>query len=130
MSLLPDTSIWIDYFARREPVFPRLDSLLGREEVLTCGPILAELLAGTPPPLRDELRHAIGSLPFIELDYFAWQEAGERAHDLRSRGSTVPQMDILIAIAAVRAGAALWTRDRDFERVRQVISALELYELV
>ena len=39
----------------------------------------------------------------------------------------MPLIDLLIAVAAVRADASLWTRDTDFERVAGVLPDLKLY---
>jgi len=35
--------------------------------------------------------------------------------------------DVMIAVAAVRAQALVWTRDLDFERIRKALPELELY---
>lgn len=92
-----------------------------------CGPILAELVAGTPVSQREDVWLALGRLPFVELGRDAWTRAGELAHELRSGGAGVPLIDLLIAVAAVRADASLWTRDTDFERVAGVLPDLKLY---
>ncbi len=127
MRLLPDTSVWVDYL-RLGAAGPAadLDEHLARESVIVCGPVIAELLAGTPPEHREQLWLAIGSLPWSELDRAAWREAGEVAHDLRRSGASVPLTDLLIAVASVRAEATLWTRDRDFEAIQRVLPGLEL----
>lgn len=129
MTVLADTSIWVDFFRGREPEAGGLEALLGRDELVTCGPILAELLAGTDPAHRGTLWLALGALPAVELDIAAWREAGEVANDLRSLGETTPLLDVLIGVAAVRGGAALWTRDADFERVQAVLPGLALYRV-
>ena len=127
MTVLADTSIWVDFFRGREPEASALDRLLAAEELIVCGPIVAELLAGTGEPQRGTLWLALVALPAVDLDLAAWREAGEITHDLREHGETTPLLDVLIAVAAVRAGAELWTRDDDFERVRRVLPALALY---
>ena len=126
MTVLPDTSVWVDYFRGTEPEATALDRLIADEAPFICGPIVAELLAGASPTRRDDLWLALASLPFVELGRDAWAEAGDLAHDLRSRGEGVPLLDVLIGVAAVRADAMLWTRDRDFERVLGVLPDLQL----
>ena len=126
MTFLPDTSIWVDYLRGVEPVATELDRLLADEPPVICGPILAELLAGVAPAQRNELWLALASLPYVELGRDAWAQAGELARELRSAGTTVPLLDVLIAIAAVRAEASLWTRDTDFERVAGIVPDLRL----
>jgi predicted nucleic acid-binding protein len=128
VNLLPDTSVWIDYLrGRDESTVAELDRYLERESVFTCGPVMAELLAGTTPDRRDDLWLAIGSLPWAEIDQPAWRSIGEVANDLRRTGVSVPFTDIAIAVAAVGAEARLWTNDRDFQRIQEVVPALELH---
>lgn len=130
MTVLPDTSIWVDYL--RSGTAGRasaLDGLLAQESVVVCGPVLAELLAGTPAERRDELWHALEALPWAELDRAAWRQVGEVAHDLRAAGVSVPLTDLAIAVAALSAGASVWTRDKDFDRLRSALPELELAEL-
>lgn len=128
MNLLPDTSIWIDYLRDRDgTTVAELDRYLERESVFTCGPVMAELLAGTTPDRRDDLWLAVGSLPWAEIDQPAWRSVGEVANDLRRTGVSVPLTDIAIAVAAANAEARLWTNDRDFQRIHEVLPALELH---
>ena len=130
MTVLPDTSIWVDYL--RSGTAGRaaaLDDLLAQESVVVCGPVLAELLARTPAERRDELWHALEALPWAELDRAAWRQVGEVAHDLRAAGVSVPLTDLAIAVAALSAGASVWTRDKDFDRLRSALPELELAEL-
>ena len=129
MTVLADTSIWVDFFRGNEPEAGALEGLLDEHELVTCGPILAELLAGADQAQRATLWLALGALPAVELDVTAWQEASEIANVLRSLGETTPILDILIGIAAVRGGAALWTRHTDFERLGNVLPGLALYRV-
>jgi len=129
VTVLADTSIWVDFFRGREPEAGVLEQLLDQDELVTCGPILAGLLAGADRAQSAMLWLALGALPAVELDVTAWREAGEIASDLRSLGETTPLLDVLIGVAAVRGSAALWTRDADFERVRTVLPGLALYRV-
>lgn len=127
MTVLVDTSIWVDYFRGRPDAGP-LDLLLDRGEVAVCGPVVAELLAGTATEQAEVLWLALGSLPSAPIDDAGWRAAGEAAHELRVRGASVPLLDVVIAIAAIRFGAELWSRDQNFERVREVVANLSLHE--
>ena len=128
MRVLPDTSVWVDYLRGRDPsTVAALDAYLERESVLVCGPVVAELLAGTTPLQREDVWLAIGSLPWADLDRAAWREVGEVANDLRRGGVSVPLTDVVIAVATARSDAELWTRDRNFERIRQTLPTLRLH---
>jgi len=126
--VLPDTSVWVE-FLRKGKAGPAgdLDRLLQRESVFVCGPVLAEVLAGTPPERQEELVLALGALPWADLNHEGWRQVGEVAQALRRSGRSIPLTDIEIAVACLRAEASLWTRDRDFDYVREVLPGLKLH---
>jgi predicted nucleic acid-binding protein len=126
--IVADTSIWVDFLRGNEPAEgTSLDTHLERESVLMCGPVVAELLTGTAPEHREDLWLVLGSLPWADLDRPAWRQVGEVACDLRRRGTQISLTDVAIAVAAIRANAGLWTLDRDFELIREVLPSLELH---
>lgn len=125
--VLPDTSIWVTYLrAGGEEITGELGAALDRREVLACGPVVAELVAGARPHDREPLLSSLGGLPWADLDRRAWQSVGLLAAELRDDGQVLPLTDLEIAVAAHRAGATLWTADRDFERVAARLDGLDL----
>lgn len=126
MTVLADTSIWIEFFRGLEPTAGELELLVAAGEVVCCGPVLAELVAGTPPEQRDEIILSLGALRFVDVDTRCWVRAGTLAHELRRRGGAVPLLDLAIAAAAVAERAELWTHDADFARVAEVEPRLRL----
>jgi predicted nucleic acid-binding protein len=128
MTVLPDTSIWVEYFRRgRGAASDHLDQLLEATDVITCGPVVAEILAGTEVRDRIAMWTSIGSLPWIDLLPEAWRRIGEASFDLGQRGRRLPLTDVVIAVAAIEGDASLWTRDRDFQRIKHVLPELDLY---
>lgn len=128
--VLPDTSVWIPYFRSNKGVEgDRLERLIGEGEVAICGPVLAELLGGADDPQRLSIVDALGDLPWADLDQGAWGEVGVVARRLNQAGQTLPLTDLAIAVAAARAGHALWSFDKDFERIAPALDGLELYRL-
>ena len=125
--VLPDTSIWVAYLrAGAAGITRELDAALERREVLACGPVVAELVAGARPHDRQTLLASLGGLPWAELDRRAWQSVGLLAAALHDRGEVLPLADLEIAVAAHTARAALWTGDRHFERLAPLLDGLEL----
>lgn len=127
--VLPDTSVWVDYY--RLGVKGRaagMRQLLDAGEVATCGPIMAELLAGLTGEAAQQIEKMLLSIPWVDLPPGAWQDIGAVARRLRQAGQALPLTDLTIAVAAARAGHPLWTFDSDFERIRQALDGLELYE--
>ena len=129
MSVLPDTSIWVEFLRRgKQSDAARLDDLLVAGEVVVCGPVVAELLAGAKSPERARLWLLLTGLPWADLGPVQWQSVGETAARLRERGDTVALTDVEIAVAAVDSSSRLWTRDSDFKRVRGVLPALQFFD--
>lgn len=130
MKVLADTSIWVDYLRHgSQGSAKHLQDLLVQDDVVVCGPVVAELLGGTSAVDRYALWRVLQSLPWAPLDQAEWRRVGEVTALLRDRGLTVPLSNIEIAVAAAAVGASIWSRDSDFERVARVVSELVLYQV-
>ena len=97
----------------------RVDDLLAGnvEEILICGPVLMEVLAGGRNARELEiLRRFLARatiIPTLPVDY---ESAAELYRRCRRRGETVRKLiDCLIAAVAIRTGIAVLHNDRDFE---------------
>ncbi len=120
--VLVDTSIWIEFLDRQNPtVRGDLEALLRQGEVATAGLVLAELRRGcrSAPEVR-LLLELMEPLIYLEADRDTWLQAGEISADCSSRGFQVGIGDSLLAALALRENAALFTLDRDFERIRRL----------
>ena len=125
--VLPDTSIWVAYLrAGVEDITRELGDALKRSEVLACGPVVVELIAGARPHDRATLLTSLAGLPWADLDRHAWQSVGLLVAELRDRGEILPLTDLEIAVAALTTGATLWTADHHFERLTPLLDGLEL----
>jgi len=127
--VLPDTSVWVD-FSRRgaDGEAAALRDRLDAGEVVTCGPVVAELLAGADGEVAERMWQTLSSLRWAELDSAGWRQVGLTARLLRRAGMTLPLTDLTIAVATARAGHVLWSFDGDFERIAPVLDGLELYD--
>jgi predicted nucleic acid-binding protein len=133
--ILPDTSVWVEYL-RAGPAPPSqsasaspagdLDPLIQQEQVLTCGPVVAELLAGARGHQRNKLAEQMGTQPWVDLKRSDWLTVGHTAAKLQEQGQTTPLIDVQIAVCAVNAKAELWTLDRDFERIVEALDGLRV----
>ncbi len=126
--VLPDTSVWVDYLrlGERGPA-AELDDLLAGGRVLVCGPVAAELVAGVAEGRRAELWALLAGLPWADAERADWRAVGELAGALRRAGTSVPLTDVHIAVAAMSAGARLWSRDTDFARIAELAPDLALH---
>lgn len=125
MSVLADTSVWVDFLkAGASGPAAELSALLRDREVVLCGQVVAELLAGTQPRQRDGLWTLLSGLPWLELRARGWRRVGELASDARRSGYTLPLTDIQIAVLALEHEAELWSRDAHFAQIGTLVSGL------
>ena len=111
---LVDTSVWIEVFRRGSTV--RLESIIDLEEVVTCLPVIQEVLQGFRRE-RDfsRARQALLGLPLLRLDANGHVAAAQLFRMLRRKGVTVRgAVDCIIAQTCIAAEAQLLTQDRDF----------------
>lgn len=121
---LVDTSVWIEVFRKTKPL--DLESVVSFDDVVTCLPIVQEVLQG----FRDEnafrlARDAMNALPIVEspLDLAVFLEAAQLYRLARRSGLTVrSSVDCLIATCAMRHDLEVIHRDRDFDVLAQVSS--------
>ncbi|ROZ75084.1 type II toxin-antitoxin system VapC family toxin [Ramlibacter sp. WS9] len=108
MTVLVDTSVWVDHFRRRNEA---LVNLLGRDLVLIHPMVLLELACGTPPAPRTQTLGDMGLLMAAEqatLDEVMQFVEREKLYGL---GCGLVDM-ALLASTLVTPGAKLWTLDR------------------
>ena len=129
MTVLADTSIWVDFLKVGAPgPAAELATLLRDRQVVLCGQVVAELLAGTRPEQRDGLWTLLSGLPWLELRARGWRRVGELAGDARSSGYTLPLTDVQIAVLALENEAELWSRDAHFAQIGQLVAGLARFQ--
>jgi predicted nucleic acid-binding protein len=122
--VLVDTSVWIEVF--RKGTRFQLDSVANLDDVVTCLPVLQEVLQG----FRDErafalARDAMISFPVVEspLRTEVVLEAAHLYRTARRAGLTIRSgVDCLIAACAIRNHLTVLHRDRDFDLIARVSS--------
>jgi hypothetical protein len=118
--IVVDTSAWIEMFRdTTHPVGRTLDRLIERREdlAITEG-VLLELLAGAHSgEALVRLRSRLMAFPILRLEGLAdFEEAARIYRVCRDAGHTLrSQIDCLIAVPALREGAAVLHNDQDFE---------------
>ena len=129
--VLVDTSVWVEVF--RRPSRFKLESVADLEEVVTCLPVLQEVLQG----FRDErafqiAREAMHALPIVEspLQIEVFEEAVNLYRLARRAGATIRSgVDCVIAACAIRHELTVLYHDRDFEALTR-ISPLRAQEVL
>ena len=120
--VLVDTSVWVEFF--RKPSRIDLPAVVDLDEVVTCLPVLQEVLQGfREEPAFALARDAMLSLPVVEspLRQAVFDEAVGLYRRARAAGLTVrSSADCLIAACALRHDLEVWHRDRDYVALAKV----------
>ncbi len=123
MSLLVDSSVWIDYFNGAVTLQTNhLDDVLGRELIVTGDLIIAEVLQGFRLDKDYKLaRNALLKLPVFEMvgPHIA-EKSAVNYRILRKSGIAVRKtIDCLIATFCIENDLTLLHSDRDFDSFEQ-----------
>ena len=125
--VLVDTSIWIAVLRAEDGL--DIESFVDFDDIVTCPPIVQEILQGIRDPRAHTLaREALLSLPTVEspMPVETYLEAAEMFRSARRAGFTVrSSVDCLIAACAARHSLAVLHRDRDFDALAKV-AAIEV----
>jgi predicted nucleic acid-binding protein len=123
--IVVDTSAWLEFLrGTQSSAHMTVRSLLTeRAELAVTEVVVMEVLAGVRSEReRRAVRRQLLALPLLELRGIAdYERAAELYRALRSRGITPRQLtDVLIALCAIDARAAILHADRDFDAIARV----------
>ena len=120
--VLVDTSIWIDVF--RKPSRFKLDQVVDFEDVVTCLPVIQEVLQGFHDEGAYQLaRDAMYSLPIVESPLMSavFDDAVGLYRGARRAGVAIRSgVDCLIAACAIRHSLEVLHKDRDYDALARV----------
>ena len=115
--IIPDTSIWIEFFKSHEPYFGKLKDYLEKHEVIAISTIFGELLQGVKNINEKK----------IILEYWNYLpksnendlliKAGEYSFENKYISKGVGIIDASIVVSAIENNAVVWTLDEKLKRV-------------
>lgn len=120
--ILVDTSIWIEIFRKKSSI--RIESVVEFEEIVTCLPVIQEVLQG----FREErayriARDAMIALPIVEspMEESLFIEAAGLYRSARRQGLTIrSSVHCLIAACALRHDMPVFHKDRDYDILARI----------
>jgi len=128
--ILVDSSVWIEFFRRDSDL--DLEASLDLEEVVTCLPVIQEVLQGFDDQRTYLLaREAMFAFPVVEspLSDEVHLQAVDLYRAARRAGLTVrSSVDCLIGACALRNSLTVAHHDRDFDALAKV-SPLEVHRI-
>jgi len=127
--VLVDSSAWIESLRRNGDMRVKLavEGLLDAYEAQWCAPVRLEVLGGASLEERAKLGAMFSVIPYRPSREDDWDRAVALAWRLRSRGLTVPWLDVLIASIAIHDGVRLYAVDAHFKEIARH-SGLRLYQ--
>lgn len=130
MTLLLDTSLWIDFTRARSPVALKqfIAPFVLDPKAHLAEPVRFELLRSARPDETRQLEAQFATLPTLPTPADLWQRAIDLGQACRQIGRTVLILDLLVAAVALHHKAVLVSFDADFETIASM-SALKLNRL-
>ncbi|SHI96290.1 hypothetical protein SAMN05444280_108146 [Tangfeifania diversioriginum] len=116
MSIIVDTSVWIEYFKGNQKYFDSIQNLLEKNEILTIELIFAELLQGARTGKEVKMLKSYFELvPNAEIEnlYILAGEFSQR-EKLISKG--IGLIDSCIITATIFSNSKLWTLDKKIQQ--------------
>jgi len=130
MTLLLDTSLWIDFTRARSPAPLKqfIAPFVLDPEAHLAEPVRFELLRSARPDETRQLEAQFATLPTLPTPVDLWQRAIALGQACRQIGRTVLSLDLLVAAVALHHNAVLVSFDTDLEIIAAV-SELRLQRL-
>jgi predicted nucleic acid-binding protein len=116
--VLIDTSVWIEFFKKKEPYYNIVLNLLSENKVCCAGIILAELMQGAKTEKELQvIKEFISVFEFLQETSAVWEKSGSLSFMLRQKGKTSGLSDCHIAVLAAENSVAIFTLDKHFEAI-------------
>ena len=130
MTLLLDTSLWIDFTRARSPESLKrfIAPYVLDPTAHLADPVVFEVLRSAKPHEARLLEAQFATMPCLTSPPQLWSQAATLGQACRQSGLTVASLDLLIAAVALHHNAAVVSFDADFEAIAS-ISALRVQPL-
>jgi predicted nucleic acid-binding protein len=120
---LIDSSAWIEYLRPKgaKKVQERVREILEKEEAVSCGVVVVEILRGAKNEKDFQYLHdSLTSLPQIPIDDAVIERASQWGFLLDRKGKSVSTTDLFIAAAAYKKAHVLHV-DSDFGVISSIV---------
>jgi predicted nucleic acid-binding protein len=117
-NVLVDSSYFIELLRAGEDPFEDFANHADDVDFFTCGVVMIEVLRGVKvKKAHARLSGLMGAMIYVPTLNHLWERAAALAWDLDRRGQFIRVPDLIVAMSAMEADAALLTFDSDFRRV-------------
>lgn len=124
--ILLDTNIIIDFWKNPKSKF---EKIILENDVFICGVVKSELLHGARNTSSiGKILDAVSVFPELPLYKEFWIDLGFNLNILKTNGITVPFQDVMIATLAIKFQLKLWTLDKHFKKISEIIPDLQIFD--
>jgi predicted nucleic acid-binding protein len=115
--VIVDTCVWASFFEKPGSAEKAaVDDLLDADRILLIGPIFAEVLLGfRRKDQADWVASRLRMAHDLVMTLEDWHMAADLGRDLIAVGNRVPLTDLVVAAAALRSKAWVYTTDPHFD---------------
>ena len=119
--VLVDSSVYIQLIRDGKDPVRELAGSFEMTEIVGCSVVRCEVLRGViRPKVKRYLAEFFDLLIHVPTDHRVWAETESLAWELDRKGRVLPLTDLVIAVCALRVGAAVLTHGRHFQSVPQL----------
>jgi len=117
--ILIDTSAWVEYFKGNKTAANLINNS-DTNSVFIIGPVISELIQGMKTENEKEsFTYALESINRIQIADQDWFDVGLAGSHLRSKGITVPLVDLVIYSVARNNQCSICTLDKHFQVINK-----------
>lgn len=77
----------------------------------------------------NKINNALDCFPQVNINNSFWDELSENLFSLKRNGKSVPFQDAMIATIAISNSLKLWTNDKHFVQIQEVLKSLDFFKI-
>ena len=124
--ILVDTNVIIDFWDKPTE---EVKKVFEENEIAVCGVVKTELLRGSSSEEQFSLmENSLQDFRYLTFSENDWVTLATQFICLKQNGLVVPFQDVMIACLAIKNNCEVWTNDKHFRLMKDVLTGLRLFE--
>jgi predicted nucleic acid-binding protein len=112
MDIILDSSVWFEYFKRKEPYFKEVQMYLNILSIKIIEPVIGEILQGALSKKElNFIRENIQFVPKVDIKEL-FEKAGVYSFENKLVSKGIGLIDSCLIVASIETNSLLWTLDK------------------
>lgn len=112
MDIIADSSVWFEYFKRKDPYYKEVQTYLNILSIKIIDPIIGEILQGALNQNEiNFIREHIQFVPKIDIKNL-FEKAGEYSFENKLISKGIGLIDACLIFTTIETNSLLWTLDK------------------